>query len=105
MLSNIRTCFRQLSEISAKTSLSEDLASSDLALRLWQVKTYLFSNKKQKQFKWYGKCKELICRVKILLQVNNNDEKRNTFEESIRLQKEKNIYCSSGRIKVTEKNS
>ena len=28
------TCFRQLSEISAKMSLSEDLASSDVALRL-----------------------------------------------------------------------
>ena len=68
-------------------------------------KLVYLATKKQKQFKWYGNCKELICRVKILLQVNNNDEKRNTFEESIRLQKEKNIYCSSGTIKVTEKNS
>ena len=67
---SIHTCFREI-------SLSNDMASSDVSIAILASKLCCLDTKDQ--FKWYRNFGELICLVKILLQLNDNGEtKKNT---------------------------
>ena len=66
---SIHTCFREI-------SLSNDMASSDVSIAILASKLCCLDTKDQ--FKWYRNFGELICLVKILLQLNDNGETKNT---------------------------